>query len=535
MKNNEIIKKIIITKTKIFYSKLIYMHTFQDLDLKILRKICSKYNLHVKIAKYSKLSKEQLIPHMEKHLHITDQGKIKMREAKYDEVNNELSKMIEDLKMKVKEVKEKVKKQQTKKMMPKEDKAVKVMENIKKAEEKAEVKAVEKMKENLGVKPPAMVKEKKMKKVKPMKEKPMKEEKDEDEYSKEEKKAMMERIEKLKVDEVIKEGLTGNMKTMSKKDFINLIKEWEADQTPRQRRPRGGQEMKKETPKEDFDDIVKEYIKLYEDKSDNVKLNKYARIIKARSSYGFDDKGFLSQIYNFYKKKETPKEDQMKEYKEAKQKKLSIVEKVDSLQSELEKLEKMIKIDEKRNEMEHKQIKEEIKEEIPKTRDEMFDEEDEEKYIKDRQAYLKREVEKPLENIKYYTDDNYAMWKKDKKEEKERYIRDIIRFKFQKYIKDCPVIYNYYKKYIKDNNIDEAKEDDIYEGAKEHYYNSGVSLEEVRKDAIKNYKKEDEIHEPQYKMKSREDDKMDFRTEPPKRTKRQSGEVIDFSKRVIRD
>ena len=194
----------------------------------------------------------------------------------------------------------------------------------------------------------------------------------------------------------------------------------------------------------------------------------------------------------------------------------------------------MIKIDEKRNEMEHKQIKEEIKEEIPKTRDEMFDEEDEEKYIKDRQAYLKREVEKPLENIKYYTDDNYAMWKKDKKEEKERYIRDIIRFKFQKYIKDCPVIYNYYKKYIKDNNIDEAKEDDIYEGAKEHYYNSGVSLEEVRKDAIKNYKKEDEMHEPQYKMKPREKEEMDFST-APKRTKRQSGEVIDFSKRVIRD
>lgn len=49
------------------------MHTFEHLDLKTLKKICSKYNLHVKIAKYSKLSKEELIPHMKKHLYITQE------------------------------------------------------------------------------------------------------------------------------------------------------------------------------------------------------------------------------------------------------------------------------------------------------------------------------------------------------------------------------------------------------------------------------------------------------------------------------
>ena len=233
------------------------MHSFQDLDLKTLKKICSKYNLHVKIAKYSKLSKEELIPHMEKHLHINDQGKIKLREAKYDSINAELSKIIEELKFKVKEVKEKVKKQQAKKPMMKEEpkeekninieskKVIKEMDKVKKDEKKEQVKAVEQMKENLGVKP------KKEKKVMPKKE------------------------------------------------------------TPKEKK------YKKETPKEDetpvnFDDLVKEYIKLYENKSDNVKLNKYAKAIKARSSYGFDNRGLLSQIYNFYKKKETPKEDDEK-------------------------------------------------------------------------------------------------------------------------------------------------------------------------------------------------------------------------------
>jgi hypothetical protein len=125
------------------------MHSFQHLDLKTLRKICSKYNLHVKIAKYSKLSKEQLIPHMEKHLHINEQGKIKMRDGVCDNVSNELSKMVEELHAKLKVVKEKIKKPRAKKerliinINPKagEERIKKIDEKIKKQEEKAERKA----------------------------------------------------------------------------------------------------------------------------------------------------------------------------------------------------------------------------------------------------------------------------------------------------------------------------------------------------------------------------------------------------------
>ena len=91
------------------------MHSFQDLELKTLKKICSKYNLHIKIARYSKLSKEELIPHMEKHLFINKDGKIRISENVVDNVEDELDKLIDELKNKVKEVKEKVIKHQTKK------------------------------------------------------------------------------------------------------------------------------------------------------------------------------------------------------------------------------------------------------------------------------------------------------------------------------------------------------------------------------------------------------------------------------------
>ena len=94
------------------------MHSFQHLDLKTLRKICSKYNLCVKIAKYSKLSKEQLIPHMEKHLHINEHGKIKMRDGVCDNVSSELNKMMEEIHAKINAVKEKMKKPKEKKEAP---------------------------------------------------------------------------------------------------------------------------------------------------------------------------------------------------------------------------------------------------------------------------------------------------------------------------------------------------------------------------------------------------------------------------------
>lgn len=91
------------------------MHSFKDLELKTLKKICSKYNLHMKIARYSKLSKEELIPHMEKHLHINKDGKINIKIMAVDDAEDQLDKMIDELKNKVKEVKEKVIKHHAKK------------------------------------------------------------------------------------------------------------------------------------------------------------------------------------------------------------------------------------------------------------------------------------------------------------------------------------------------------------------------------------------------------------------------------------
>lgn len=67
-------------------------------------------------------------------------------------------------------------------------------------------------------------------------------------------------------------------------------------------------DIKKEEPKkEENEDIIKEFIKLYESKKDNERLNILARAIKARSNYQFDNAGdgYLKQIYNFYKA--TPK------------------------------------------------------------------------------------------------------------------------------------------------------------------------------------------------------------------------------------
>jgi hypothetical protein len=538
MKNNEIIKKIIITKTKIFYSKLIYMHTFQDLDLKVLRKICSKYNLHVKIAKYSKLSKEELIPHMEKHLHITDQGKIKMREYVYHNINDELSKMIDELKNKVKEVKEKVKKQQTKKMMPKEEvkpevKPVRQMsknvanyeEKMKKAEEKAEVKVVDQMMENLGVKPK---KEKKMKKVKPMKED-------------------NERISNLKK----------NIK--NHKETIKSL-----------------------TKKNGYSDAdIKKYTEEY-----NNEIEMYEDELKKE----------MKEM-----KKETPKEDHMKDYKEAKEKKLTIVEKVDNLQNELEKLEKMIKIDEKQNEMEHKQIKEEINE------DDLFNKLTQKIFItpieKIKKALIKlnykgkMETNKMLLNMQLSKEFNTIEKIKkllneldDKEEihepqfqmkpsepktekEKERYLihywkDDNLGYLFDNYdyhkgtgenitrtidklnAKNAPVFDTFLlgltRKY---NNeiVDKYGVKALFDGIKnlaEHYgaekYKSMITDDigfELPKGYlnVKNSKKVFDYVKEHRPSAFKGMFQMEDKEEAPKRTKKQSGEVIDFSKRVIRD
>jgi len=118
------------------------MHSFHDLELKTLKKICSKYNLHIKITRYSKLSKDELIPHMEKHLHINSEGKIKMKKEVSETAETEINKMLHELKNKVKEVKEKVIKHHAKKAEHKPEEKKKKEIHI---EEKKEKKTIEQM------------------------------------------------------------------------------------------------------------------------------------------------------------------------------------------------------------------------------------------------------------------------------------------------------------------------------------------------------------------------------------------------------
>jgi len=391
------------------------MHSFQDLDLKTLKKICSKYNLHVKIAKYSKLSKEELIPHMEKHLMITTEGKIKIKKEASDMVEDELSKMIEELKSKLKEVKEKVQKQKAKKPVEKKEKEEKNI-NIEKKEKlkketpkKEEPKKEEPKKEESKKEAPInfyddfdktirkyiklnssldeqhfkdRIKEyendlkylqnRKLKSAKSKEENndkishakiylnSYKEKLDDIPQNKKELENLMTSFqEKYKIN--FKEFLnqldedldsirnkpywslynSDKSQKIINKIYSNLNKEEPKKETPKEKK------SKKETPKEDetpvnFDDLVKEYIKLYENKSDNVKLNKYAKAIKARSSYGFDNRGLLSQIYNFYKKKEAPKEDDEKYRQHGKEQVKNLSKKYNISEEEVMKILSMI-------------------------------------------------------------------------------------------------------------------------------------------------------------------------------------------------
>jgi hypothetical protein len=118
------------------------MPSFQDLDITTLRKICSRYNLHTKITKYSKLTKDQLIPHMEKHLHINAEGKIKIKKEVSETAETEINKMLHELKNKVKEVKEKVIKIQEKKEEKKPEEKKKKEINIEEMTEKEKAKKV---------------------------------------------------------------------------------------------------------------------------------------------------------------------------------------------------------------------------------------------------------------------------------------------------------------------------------------------------------------------------------------------------------
>jgi hypothetical protein len=435
------------------------MHSFQHLDLKTLRKICSKYNLHVKIAKYSKLSKEELIPHMEKHLHINEHGKIKMRDGVCDNVSNELSKMVEELHAKLKAVKEKIKKPRAKKerLIIKLDELEekKLKETPAMAKKRAElVQRIEKLKGhydnaiindfNDKIKNYAPIdiielqlegfEEDLKKKSKPHKASPKKNE--EFEKAKMKKKEILEKMEKIKIPKIpsSKKGL--NMKEQAMKEIIQMQKEQQARMPPA-----------------------------------NIKPKPPSMPPPAHLKKGLNLGGI----------KLPPK----KTFEMAKAEKEALMPKIDMIQQELHRLEKMIHMDEKQNAKEHHKLEEEIHD-----RRDIFEKEEDEKHHKAHKQHMEREVIKALENLSYFTDDKYAMWKKEKKEDKERYIKDIIKFKYQEYIKHYPSIFNYYKKYLKHHNIDEALEDNIYESGKEQFMkNYNIDLDKVRDEAIKKYGK----------------------------------------------
>lgn len=307
------------------------MHSFNDLDLKTLKKICSKYNLHVKIAKYSKLNKEQLIPHMEKHLHINTEGKIKMKKEASEMAESELNKLIHELKNKVKEVKEKVIKHHAKKEDAKEKKQKKTEEQIKEEEIIEALPMYHKLNDYEGVERvtklndmclkmehfPTIVKclegieqylEKhpEADKPKPKKEEKPKEDKKENEYKEEERK----RKETIKKDE-------------KKKYYMDRIKEEE------------------EQIKRDMEEL-----KVLEGKTktDNRKIK-------------------IQQLNDFIEIGNNRIKELKKQMMEAlPEEEKTPMDKIDKIQNELNKLEQLIKIDEKQNEKEHKQLKKEIKE-----------------------------------------------------------------------------------------------------------------------------------------------------------------------------
>jgi DNA repair exonuclease SbcCD ATPase subunit len=349
------------------------MHSFHDLEITTLKKICSKYNLHVKIAKYSKLSKTELISHMEKHLMITADGKIKMKKECIDSVEDELSKMIEALKKKVKEVKEKVQKHHTKKETPKEEEK---NINIEKKEEKKEVK------------------------MKAMTIKQVKEEakKYDLQLTKKINGKSKSKTKKELLDEIHKcqEKKEKHNEELTDKDVEELRKEHEKNKE--KEKPK--EEKAKKEEKDDYSHLEPEHRELYKEyhplhkkvkakldelmpfletltlitsrrgqpKTEADKLSHYFNIETSDSSKNgieasvralkhLDKKlnEFIIQkgFHDIQPKKEKP---MMKEHP---------MNKIDKIQSELHKLEQLIKMDEKENEKEHKKLHEEVKSEKP--------------------------------------------------------------------------------------------------------------------------------------------------------------------------
>ena len=384
------------------------MHSFQHLDLKTLRKICSKYNLHVKIAKYSKLSKEQLIPHMEKHLHINEQGKIKMREGAYDNVNSELNKMVEELHAKLKAVKEKIKK-------PKERPIIKLDElEEKKLEEK-------------------------IKKAPPKKASPKKETK----AQIKKKLANEKRLKKLHdAEKKVEENREKYIKSLNKDDYkkyMFLMKKAQEQGAPITYLDNNSkihfskiadlmevlnlQDFMLEDKNEEFEKAKKTKKEILE-KMEKIKIPKIPvptapppHIVPKPPT--MPPPAHLKKGLNLGGVKLPPK----KTFEMAKAEKEALMPKIDMIQQELQRLEKMIHMDEKENKKEHQKLEKEIHEpshmplKEPKTE-------------KDKEQYLLKEWED--DNLGYLFD-NYDYHKGtgenltkviDKLNQKEGYIID---------------------------------------------------------------------------------------------------------------
>jgi flagellar basal body rod protein FlgF len=118
------------------------MHVFEHLPISTLKKIIREYNLHVKISGYSKMTQSELVEALKKHLVISDDGVMKIKEIK------NVGK-VSDFEKKPREKKEKVKKVVPKPVEEKNVNKVKEMvkEIEKKVEKKDEKKKVSKVKE----------------------------------------------------------------------------------------------------------------------------------------------------------------------------------------------------------------------------------------------------------------------------------------------------------------------------------------------------------------------------------------------------
>ena len=334
------------------------MHSFKDLELKTLKKICSKYNLHIKIARYSKLSKEELIPHMEKHLHINSEGKIKMKKEASEMAESELNKLIHELKNKVKEVKEKVVKIHAKKAKKeihieekKEDKIINFLKNQgfkEKKEEKKEKKTVEQMKEEEILKAiPLYLKLDDYKGV-------------------EVNQKMQEMVNEMDQFPSVASALQGIEEYLKKHPELNKTKpkkEMKKEEKPATEAQKKEMEdiykmmkPKKEIQieeKEEEDNIDKLFNKL----TQKIFITPIEKIKEALLKLNYKGKMQTNKmLLNIQLSKEFNTNEKIKKLLNELEEKTPM-DKIEKIQNELNKLEQIIKIDEKQNEKEHKQLK----------------------------------------------------------------------------------------------------------------------------------------------------------------------------------